>query len=88
MASSSAPPPTTQMPMPGMPAPTLLHPRADSGSMSPGQEVLYLGTIRGGPRYGSRGIVIRVLQHRAVVDLGQSSTWHIPYYLLTVPQAA
>lgn len=77
-----------QLSMQDLPAPEYSHTSASCCSVAPGQEVLYLGTIRGGPRYGSRGIVKGTLRHKAVVDMGRSGTWRIPYYFLAVPQAA
>ena len=53
--------------------------------MWPGQRVLYVGRVSGGPRRGSRGLVKATLGRRAVVDMGGSGTWTIPYYLLEVP---
>ena len=80
--------PVAQLSMPGMPDPAYAGPLDNCWSAIPGQEVLYLGNISGGPRYGAHGIVKQALRHKAVVDLGRSGTWHIPYFLLAVPQAA
>ncbi len=57
-------------------------------NLAPGQQVLYLGRIQGGPSYGSSGVVTRVLSHKAVVEIQGSGTWNIPYFFLTRAQAA
>lgn len=75
-----------QLAMPGMP--TLPRTAASYATLTPGQEVVYLGHISGGPRYGSRGVVRQTHRRKAVVDLGRSGTWHIPYYFLGVPTVA
>ena len=77
-----------QMSMPGMPSHAPGPRVMDWLTMAPGREVLYLGKVSGGPRFGSRGIVKKALKSKAVVDLGRSGTWHIPYYFLRLPQAA
>ena len=78
----------TQLPMPGMPVPTHAPMTANCWSVTLGQEVLYMGRINGGPRYGSRGTVKRTRRWQAVVDLGRSGTWNVPYFLLATAQAA
>ena len=72
----------------GMPAPAKPGETASCCSVAPGQEVLYQGKVSGGPRYGSRGIVKAVLRRKAVVNMGRSGTWHVPYHFLAVPKAA
>ena len=80
-------PPSPQLSMPGMPEP--IRPETvDRWSITPGQEVLYLGDVNGGPRYGSRGTVRSVLDRKAIVELRDSGTWHIPYWFLGLPKAA
>ena len=49
---------------------------------------MYVGRVSGGPRYGSLGVVKHSLQRKAIVDMGRSGLWHIPYYFLALPQAA
>ena len=80
-------PPSPQLSMPGMPEP-IRSETVDRWSITPGQEVLYLGDVNGGPRYGSRGTVRSVLDRKAIVDLRDSGTWHIPYWFLGLPKAA
>ena len=79
---------SSQLSLPGMAVverpPVALH----CGSVAPGQEVLYVGNVSGGPRFRSRGVVRRALQRKAVVDMGRMGTWHIPYYFLSAPTAA
>ena len=80
--------PVPQLAMPGMPEAVRLHPIPRSGGVAPGKQVLYLGNLNGGPRYGSRGVVKRALQRKAIVDMGRRGTWHIPYYFLALPHVA
>ena len=47
-----------------------------------GQEVVYQGRVAGGPDYGEHGIIRRTYRQKAVVDMGNSGMWHIPYYFL------
>ncbi|MCH8206400.1 MAG: hypothetical protein IH956_05290 [Chloroflexi bacterium] len=77
-----------QLNMPGIPRPVRMEAIVSFHSVNPGQQVLYLGTLRGGPRPGAQGIVSSVLRRSAVVDMGADGTWHVPYYLLALPQAA
>lgn len=76
---------TAQMAMPGMPkamnaaVPTCC-------DLAPGQSVVYVGKIMGGPRYGTRGIVKEALLRKAVIDMGKHGTWNVPYFFLTLPQ--
>ena len=77
-----------QLPMPGMPTRMLHASTANCCTVEQGQQVLYIGDIIGGPRYGSCGTVKEIRLHKAVVDMGRSGTWHIPYYFLSVPEAA
>ena len=76
----------TQIAMPGMPDPR--HPTtvASCCELAPGQQVVYVGKIMGGPRYGLRGIIKQALQRKAVVDMGRHGTWNVPYFFLTLPQ--
>ena len=74
--------PVAQLVMSGMPAGPAVHTSVQCCDMTSGTSVVYLGNISGGPRYGSRGRVKRPLAQRAVVDMGRTGTWHIPYYLL------
>ena len=78
----------TQLAMSGMPEPAQGQRPAVCCAVEPGQEVVYLGRISGGPRYGSRGVVRHALLRNAVVDMGRTGTWHVPYYFLTIPKAA
>ncbi len=79
---------TPQLSLPGMVVaerqPVALH----CGSVTPGQQVQYVGRVSGGPRFLSRGVVKQALQRKAIVDLGHGGTWHIPYYFLEMPEAA
>jgi hypothetical protein len=77
-----------QLPMPGIPAPAYGHSIVNFRDIAPGQEVLYLGRLSGGPRQGVRGVVKQTLLKKAVVDMGRFGTWNIPYCFLVSPQAA
>ena len=57
-------------------------------SVHVGQQVVYMGNIHGGPRFGSTGVVRDALRSKAVVDMGASGVWNIPYHFLTSSQAA
>ncbi len=88
MNSTTAGPRAAQLALSGMPKAANPYTDAKPRSVSPGQEVLYLGKVGGGPRHGARGVVKQTLGHRAVVDLGRSGTWSVPYRFLAVPMAA
>jgi len=76
-----------QIAMPGMPKPTYEATAITTCcELAPGQRVVYVGKIMGGPRYGTRGIVKQALQRKAVVDMGRLGTWNVPYFFLTLPQ--
>ena len=77
-----------QIPMPGMAVRVRSGANTGCCSIVAGQEVVYLGRIGGGPRYGSFGRVRQARRRQAVVDMGRSGTWHIPYYFLGIPEAA
>ena len=83
-----SPSPEAQLKMPGMPLPRQRYPMGNGRGVGPGQKVEYLGWVAGGPRFGSQGIVKRALRRKAVVDLGNAGTWHIPYRFLAIPRAA
>ena len=75
-----------QIPMPGMPDDPAVRRLLGADNLATGQVVQYHGRVRGGPRFGLCGTVIAVRLRQAVVDMGQHGRWHIPYYLLTIPQ--
>jgi hypothetical protein len=77
-----------QLNMPGIPGPVRMEPIIGFHDVNPGQQVLYLGALRGGPRRGAQGTVSSVRRRSAVVDLGTDGTWRVPYFLLALPQAA
>ncbi len=74
--------------MPGMPEPAWRNVGVGLREVIPGQSVMYLGKVAGGPNYGTKGVVRRVLTRTALVDLGASGAWHIPYYFLALPSMA
>ena len=71
-----------QLKLPGIPEAVRIYHQTRPEKICPGKEVLYLGKISGGPRYGTRGLVKKTLSQRVVVDMGHSGIWHIPYYFL------
>ena len=83
----------SQIPMPGI-SPSI--PRVGvarrrpltAGRLALGQVVQYHGRVRGGPRFGLIGTVVERRLRQAVVDMGEYGRWHIPYYLLSIPQTA
>ena len=77
-----------QMPMPGVPDPEAPHLVTNCCGIASGQSVVYNGTVAGGPKFGAQGIVKEIRVRNAIVDMGRSGTWHIPFYFLTLPQAA
>ncbi len=58
---------------------------ANCCSLSPGQQIVYVGRVGASLRYGDLGVVQKALRNRAVVDMGQAGTWHLPYYVLRDP---
>ena len=77
-----------QLPMPGIPALSYGPPIVTFRDVAPGQEVMYLGRLSGGPRQGARGIVKQTLLRKAIIDMGRFGTWNIPYCFLAAPHAA
>ena len=78
----------TQMAMPGMAPPSNLSVSDLVEQVRPGSEVKYHGHVKGGPRFGAKGVVREILGRRVVVDLDKHGTWHVPFYLLAVPLKA
>ena len=79
---------THQLQIPGMPSRRDRIGNTASIQVTTGQAVVYVGQIKGGPRYGATGVVRRVMVKRALVDMGQSGAWHIPYYFLSSTKKA
>ena len=77
-----------QLTLPGMRSHRAAHKSATCCSINVGQQVVYMGNVHGGPRFGSTGVVTEALQRKAVVDMGNSGVWNIPYHFLTFPHAA
>ena len=78
---------TAQLRMPGMPQ-RRRGTVVELSALSPGIEVEYVGRVGGGPRYGSTGVVKETLARRALVDMGMSGRWLVPYYFLDVLREA
>ena len=88
MSATTIHEPEAQIRMPGMPTPQAPRVAANPARVTPGQVVQYLGRVNGGPRFGVEGTVVQTLRRKALVDLGRAGKWHIPYYFLTIPEAA
>ena len=88
MRGASATTSATQLRLAGMPPPERTGAATTFENLSPGQVVQYMGKVSGGPRHGATGLVRQASGRRAVVDLGRSGTWHIPYYFLAIPPRA
>ena len=79
----------SQIPMPGIAKARAVRRRPiNASSLAPGQVVQYHGRVRGGPRFGLIGTVAETRLRQAVVDFAEYGRWHIPYYLLSLPQMA
>ncbi len=76
---------THQLRMPGMSVERKTMPSATCCNIAPGQSVVYVGSISGGPRFGSAGVVKEARRRLAVVDMGTAGVWNIPYHFLTLP---
>ena len=79
--------PIAQLRMPGMPR-RRRGTAIELATLSPGIEVEYIGRVGGGPRYGATGVVKETLSRRALVDMGMSGRWLVPYYFLDVASKA
>ena len=88
MTATQTPKAEAQIKLPGMPAPRASRMVANPARVTPGQVVQYLGHVNGGPHFGVEGTVVQTLKRKAIVDLGRFGKWHIPYYFLTIPEAA
>jgi len=77
-----------QLRLPGMHSHSSTPKSATCCSVDVGQQVVYIGNVHGGPRFGSTGIITEALRRKAVVDMGNSGIWNIPYHFLTLPRAA
>ena len=69
--------PSVQIQMEGIPLPVRSAP-ISLHDLRPGQNVIYVGYVSGGPRHGSGGVVRNTLRRGAMVDLGSAGTWRIP----------
>ena len=78
---------TAQLRMPGMPQ-RRRGAVVELPALSPGIEVEYIGRVGGGPRYGATGVVKETLARRALVDMGMSGRWLVPYYFLSATSKA
>ena len=73
----------TQMIMPGMDDASPFRSTMSGGPLSPGVEVTYRGHIKGGPSFGTTGVVQEIRGRRVVVNLQGWGVWHIPFYFLS-----
>ena len=76
---------THQLSMPGMLPKANAARSATCCNVAPGQQVIYMGSVGGGPRFGSVGVVREARQRKAVVDMGIGGVWNIPYHFLSLP---
>ena len=85
MSRTRFPDSDAQLQMPGMPRTRRVMPSTALSccNVRLGQTVVYVGKIAGGPKYGTVGRVQKVLQLRAVVDMGERGVWTVPYYFLS-----
>ncbi len=60
----------------------------NSRDIDTGQAVIYVGNVLGGPLKGELGTVKRLYGTKALVDLGSSGIWNVPYYFLAKRLAA
>lgn len=77
-----------QLQLPGIHSHAASAKAATCCSVHVGQQVVYMGSIHGGPKFGSSGVITEAFQRKAVVDMGSSGIWNIPYHFLTLTQAA
>lgn len=57
-------------------------------ALRPGQAVVYVGRVRGGPDYGQMGRVEEVQGAWARVRFRRGGRWRVPVAFLTVPEEA
>ena len=62
--------PSPQLPLPGISEQPQKLAIAGCDNVAPGQEVLYLGKVSGGPRFRSRGVVKQAFRRKAVSRYG------------------
>ena len=59
---------TIQLPIPGFPIGIQTHTSASRRNVVPGQPVLYVGRLNGGPHYGTHGVIKEALPMKALVE--------------------
>ena len=78
----------TQVQLNGMPKPQAQGSNpARSSDIVAGRKIIYVGHFQGGPRCGTRGIVLESKGRKARVSLGIAGIWNIPCYFLTMDLA-
>jgi len=73
-----------QATLPGLPEVRME--RARPGGLRPGQAVVYVGRVAGGPSYGMAGRVVEVVGSRARVQFPRGDRWLVPVALLALPR--
>ena len=76
---------TSQLQLPGIG--NVKYNDVSARTVLPGEKVVYIGRIDGGPGYGSVGNIIEIRRRKAIVEIRpfmgiDPKVWHIPYYLL------
>ena len=78
----------TQIELPGMPFKKRLVNQLIPKNIPLGSVVFYTGRLRGGPKFGSLGVVQKTKHRGVLVDMGLSGKWNIPYFFLSTNKAA
>ena len=73
----------TQIELPGMPFKKPMVNQIIPKNIPLGSVVFYTGRLRGGPKFGSQGVVQQTKSRGVLVDMGLSGKWNIPYFFLS-----
>ena len=78
----------TQIELPGMPIKKPFVNQIIPKNIPLGSVVSYTGTLKGGPKFGSQGVVQKTKHRGVLVDMGLSGKWNIPYFFLSINNKA
>ena len=78
----------TQIELPGMPIKKRFVNHINAKNIPLGSVVSYTGTLKGGPKFGSQGVVQKTKHRGVLVDMGLSGKWNIPYFFLSINNKA
>ena len=78
----------TQIELPGMPIKKPLVNQIIAKNIPLGSVVSYTGTLKGGPKFGSLGVVQKTKNRGVLVDMGLSGKWNIHYFFLSTNNKA